>query len=203
MVLEAGTGVRDGRESLMAPRKVAACGTLSGYRRHLRQNETPCQGCADARLAYMRAWRERNPGYEQQWREAHREERKELAREWRASNPGHPAAYRLFHAHGLTPEALAKMRLAQDGRCYLCREPLDDNDAAIDHDHRCCPPRWSCALCQRGIACQRCNRLIGIVKDDAALLRRIADGLEVAAAAAGERIAAADARLPFPEADAS
>ena len=58
-------------------------------------------------------------------------------------------------------------------------------------------------LCQRGIACQRCNRLIGIVKDDAALLRRIADGLEVAAAAAGERIAAADARLPFPEADAS
>jgi hypothetical protein len=46
-------------------RKVAACGTRSGYNRHLRNSEQPCEACSDAnnrdkateaRRAYARAY---------------------------------------------------------------------------------------------------------------------------------------------------
>jgi hypothetical protein len=36
------------------------CGTPSGYRRHLRNNTTPCDACRRAIAAYMRAWRHEN-----------------------------------------------------------------------------------------------------------------------------------------------
>lgn len=36
------------------PRDPAACGTLSGYQRHLRQDTTPCDACRAASRAYRR-----------------------------------------------------------------------------------------------------------------------------------------------------
>lgn len=35
-------------------RRVAACGTRSGYNRHLRNHETPCNPCREANAAYRR-----------------------------------------------------------------------------------------------------------------------------------------------------
>ena len=92
---------------------------------------------------------------------------------------------------GLTPDDLARMREAQHGLCYLCGDPLpgDTYFLAIDHDHRCCPPKTSCAFCRRGLTCHACNVLIGHAKDDPARLRRIADNLDAAITAATSRIA--------------
>lgn len=98
---------------------------------------------------------------------------------------------------GLTPAELARMREAQHGLRYLCGDPLPDDRyfLAIDHDHRCCPPKASCACCRRGLTCHSCNVLIGHAKDDPDRLRRIADNLEAAIAAATPRIASRPPRV--------
>lgn len=97
--------------------------------------------------------------------------------------PEYSFRWRLAKFHGMTPGDFDAMVTAQDGRCYLCEEPLQlgvRTRVNIDHDWRCCPSGKSCAFCRRGLACKRCNLLIGRVSDDPELLRRIADNLEAA-----------------------
>jgi len=73
--------------------------------------------------------------------------------------------------------------LAEQGNCcYLCGDPLALGDAVVDHDHRCCPPEFTCNFCRRGLACQLCNKLIGLGKDNPERIRVIADNLELAIA---------------------
>lgn len=89
----------------------------------------------------------------------------------------------LARYHQMTPDDMLALIAEQDGRCYLCREVfnLEQKMAVqIDHDHRCCPAGYSCAHCRRGLACRRCNMLIGKVLDDSDLLRLIAENLEKA-----------------------
>ena len=80
---------------------------------------------------------------------------------------------------------------AQDGKCYLCGDPLQpDLPKAIhlDHDHACCPLGKSCERCRRGLACVECNHLIAKARDDPDRLRRIADNLERANEGVRERM---------------
>src|SRR5262249_35206981 len=98
--------------------------------------------------------------------------------------------------HGCDWEELfAQLWHAQNGKCYLCGEALDRDKYRgihLDHDHSCCPLGKSCEACRRGLACWRCNILIGRVDDDPKLLRRIADNLQVANALVRERMKEAD-----------
>jgi hypothetical protein len=93
--------------------------------------------------------------------------------------------------YSMSRRELHALYLEQDGRCYLCGDPLprDLRKTAVDHDHSCCPgpdPEpgsgyvTSCGRCVRGIACSACNQLIALARDDPDRLRRIADNLEVA-----------------------
>lgn len=80
-------------------------------------------------------------------------------------------------------ELFAQLWHAQDGKCYLCGDPLDREKYRgihLDHDHSCCPLGRSCEACRRGLSCPGCNRLIGHANDDPDRLRRIADSLEIA-----------------------
>jgi len=77
----------------------------------------------------------------------------------------------------------------QEGRCYLRERPMARDQAFIDHDHMCCPQIRSCPDCRRGLACERCNLLIGKVDDDPDLLRLIAANLESALRLTRDRIA--------------
>jgi len=92
-------------------------------------------------------------------------------------------------------QVFAAMWDGQGGRCYLCGQEMIRSKANVDHDHACCPPRRSCSACRRGLACHRCNALIGQVKDDPELLRRIAGNLESRTPAARLRIAAKPVQL--------
>lgn len=86
--------------------------------------------------------------------------------------------------HGIRVGTLKDIYARQGGQCYLCKVPLsaDLAGAAVDHDHSCCEAPPGCGKCVRGIACPRCNILIGLAKDDPGLLRRIADNFEAAVA---------------------
>lgn len=82
--------------------------------------------------------------------------------------------------HGTDYQILfAQLWAEQDGRCYLCGEPLAPGRTThIDHDHACCPKGKTCSYCRRGLACERCNHVLGHASDSVELLRRIADNFE-------------------------
>lgn len=107
-----------------------------------------------------------------------------------------------WQKHGITPAEFERMRDEQQGLCYLCRDPLPDDPhfLAIDHDHRCCPAKKSCAYCRRGLTCHSCNLVIGHVRDNPERLRRIAGNLEVALTAAAQRIASKPSQASLFEA---
>lgn len=110
-------------------------------------------------------------------------------------------AIRRKNRHGMRPEDWAQMWDEQQGRCYLCGDPLgsDGRRIHIEHDHTCCPHGKSCACCRRGLACEPCNHVIGNANDDPERLRRIADSLERTLAVVRPRIAAKaqQSELPF------
>jgi hypothetical protein len=111
-------------------------------------------------------------------------------REWYDRSSTRIRWYGIAKRHGLTPAAWAALWQEQDGKCYLCNRELDPSTTDIDHDHSCCPQGKSCKACRRGLACRKCNSLIGFADDDPALLRQIADALEAAKSAVTERKAA-------------
>lgn len=71
---------------------------------------------------------------------------------------------------GIQPEAFAAMLAAQGGTCAVvsCDKGVNENGRRlhIDHDHNCCPGRWSCGECIRGLLCDRHNLILGLIDDD-------------------------------------
>lgn len=121
-----------------------------------------------------------------------------------AANPGKAKAYhaersargvyRLRHleqTHGIDVSDWFELWDAQEGRCYLCGNDLDPapRKTHVEHFHGCAAhgPVKSCRHCRRGLACSRCNRLIGMAGDDPEFLRKIADRLEAANRDVAER----------------
>jgi hypothetical protein len=88
------------------------------------------------------------------------------------------------YLHGLSPEGWAALWESQGGRCYLCERDLDAEGYRLvhmDHDHAHCAGDRSCRICQRGFACDMCNKLIAFADDDPDRLLRIADKAAVRA----------------------
>ncbi len=83
-------------------------------------------------------------------------------------------AHKQRQRHGLTEDDFVAIVEAQGGKC-VCGS-LDP--VAIDHDHRCCPGKYGCRRCVRGILCQPCNSILAFARDSPHTLRRLADYLE-------------------------
>lgn len=66
--------------------------------------------------------------------------------------------------HGLTMSQFEAMHRGQDGKCACCRREFLKTPH-IDHDHGCCPGRYGCEKCVRGLLCAPCNHLLGRFKD--------------------------------------
>lgn len=150
-------------------------------------------------LARSKRWRDANPEKmreaQKRWEQADPERRKAVKRRWLENHPGHSRAAHLRRKHGLRVHELAELWESQDGRCYLCREPLDLAEVHVDHDHRCCPDDHSCAWCRRGLVHKECNVSIGHAGDSPEMLRRWADNLEAAQRAVTERLAGRSEQL--------
>ena len=87
----------------------------------------------------------------------------------------HPADHhrpRLLARFGLTQADYDWLWEQQGGKCALCLRPESKTDyrsgkvrwLSIDHDHSCCPEKYGCKLCIRGLLCADCNMLLGLAE---------------------------------------
>lgn len=70
--------------------------------------------------------------------------------------------YTLQSLYKMTLEQFEEIVLRQEGKCKLCRR--SDLALVIDHDHRCCPGKYTCGQCIRGVICNSCNGMIGHIE---------------------------------------
>jgi hypothetical protein len=86
--------------------------------------------------------------------------------------------------HGITVERYEELLQAQNGVCGICHQPEERKGAkggrwslGIDHDHRCCPGRFGCARCVRGLLCAKCNQAIALFSEDVKIFESAVDYL--------------------------
>lgn len=96
---------------------------------------------------------------------------RETARQWHVDNPGRIWARNLGR-YGITADDYAAMMESQGGLCRVCRKPPSRTRLAVDHNHE--------TGTIRGLLCQNCNRGLGLLGDDPALMRALADYVESA-----------------------
>lgn len=103
-------------------------------------------------------------------------------RAWYAGNPEarRARAKDRLRAYGITYDEYVDLLERQGGGCAGCGDPPPEGSSLhIDHDHSCCPERKkSCGECVRGLLCASCNNALGRVRDDPAVLRRLAAYIE-------------------------
>ncbi|WP_082903757.1 endonuclease VII domain-containing protein [Devosia elaeis] len=86
-----------------------------------------------------------------------RERRKERAKE-----------LRLVREYGITSEGRDSLAASQGNRCAICEEPFNDlRSMHVDHCHDTGKVR--------GILCSLCNQAIGLLKENASVIRKAAD----------------------------
>lgn len=104
------------------------------------------------------------------WTTEHREEMLAYRREWYRRNRDRMRAYMVARKYGLTVDDYLALRDAQGGRCAICKREDGRRRLAVDHDHK--------TKKVRALLCGPCNVAIGMMRDDASLLREAADYLE-------------------------
>lgn len=81
----------------------------------------------------------------------------------------------------MSREQFDALLASQGGVCAICQSdsPGTKHHWCVDHDHRCCPERGqSCGECVRGILCTACNKAIGLLRDEPAVIARALDYLD-------------------------
>jgi Recombination endonuclease VII len=140
-------------------------------------------------------YRQKSNAQQNRWRAANADRKRAYERAYYQANRRTPEEnfhLHLWTRHRLRPEDYEALLAAQEGRCCYCQRPRPENprEVHIDHDHTCtCGPKHSCPACRRGVACQKCNHVVGHADDDPARLEVIAANLTKLAAGARQRIA--------------
>lgn len=76
---------------------------------------------------------------------------------------------------GIDADDFDDMLAAQGGRCAACgTDEVPKGNWHIDHDHSCCPGIKTCGKCIRGILCSRCNKSLGMLEDNPAIIYSLA-----------------------------
>lgn len=69
--------------------------------------------------------------------------------------------------HGITQEQFDTLLIQQGGVCASCKGDSPQGNYSrfcIDHDHNCCPGKYSCGKCIRGLLCGPCNLVAGAIE---------------------------------------
>ena len=85
-----------------------------------------------------------------------------------------PKNVHLITNHGISLVDYLKLLAAQDFSCSIDGFKPEESGyrLAIDHDHNCCPGRWGCKNCVRGLICTGCNTLIGYLETKQELITK-------------------------------
>lgn len=109
------------------------------------------------------------------WRAEHRERTNFLNRRWRAQNKERDVEAQrarnrkhVLAQYGLSPADYADLLESQHGTCAICKGKPEGN-LHIDHCHE--------TGRVRGLLCGSCNRAIGLLREDQALLAAAAEYL--------------------------
>ncbi len=124
--------------------------------------------CKSCWRSLQKQWYQRNREYAiartQRWRDANQDKYAEWKRRNREENkPCRRAQERRGHLrrkYGLTPEEYDFLRVAQSDECAICGTP-DEAGLHIDHHHE--------TGLIRGLLCGKCNKAIGLLKEDPVL----------------------------------
>lgn len=102
-------------------------------------------------------------------------------REYYAKNPDKAASNRSKQAirdsgknarirHRISIFEHDEMLKKYDGMCWSCQVRPG---TSVDHDHSCCPGRFSCGRCVRGILCHQCNTALGLLGDSQETIKKL------------------------------
>ena len=155
-------------------KKCTKCGVekpLSEFNKNKSKKDgfgTECKPCAKQNL---KKWLIKNPekqkAIKKKWYENNKEAVYKQSRNWIKNNQ---ESYK-FHArksllkkYGLTPESFEEKKLAQDNKCEICKEKLDNSvHTCVDHCHSTGKTR--------GILCRKCNNVLGQAMDNPFILK--------------------------------
>jgi hypothetical protein len=130
--------------------------------------------CKLCEAAQLQRWRSKNPDKVKAQEKRHNDRRKAQAKGYYdPSKKGLMTMQRrnahLLRKYGISLDDYLKMREAQDGKCAICEElpkPTGNKlELVVDHCHR--------SGKVRALLCDRCNRALGVVNDDADLLLKL------------------------------
>lgn len=85
--------------------------------------------------------------------------------------------YRLYR-YGISEKDFDAILESQGYTCPGCRTNLTNTSLTIDHNHACCGDKKGCKDCVRGIMCESCNCVLGLVNDNTSILDGLYDYLE-------------------------
>jgi hypothetical protein len=120
---------------------------------------------------YYKAHKEERQEYGRKYREAHRDESRLYNKTYGASHRTKTREWVLRTKYSMTLAEYNELLASQNGVCAICLGNETYGKAMpVDHDHTTGKVR--------GLLCHECNRALGIMKDDPALLRAAADYLE-------------------------
>lgn len=97
------------------------------------------------------------------------EDRREYNKAYYAATREKSENARNLRMYGITLQERDEILARQNGICPICRKA--DGPWAVDHDHACCPSTKTCGNCIRGILCAKCNKALGLFKDDIETLK--------------------------------
>jgi len=88
---------------------------------------------------------------------SHAEEIRARRKAYYRKDPESSRAFSLRFKYKISPEQYDAILAAQGGVCAICKRPPGARRLGIDHDHNCCPGKYSCGKCIRGLLCGFCN----------------------------------------------
>lgn len=85
-----------------------------------------------------------------------------LEKKWQLDKKSH-----LWTHYRLTIEDYSKMFYEQNGLCLICKKA---RKLIVDHDHNCCSEKLTCGKCVRGLICNQCNLIVGIIENNSGII---------------------------------
>jgi hypothetical protein len=144
----------------MTMRKCLKCKKLKPRDSYYTSGGYPQSYCKPCQNAFAKEWRDKNKSHMKEYKR----------KKWAETPNRKKTDAHLRFRYGITIDAYEEKHDAQYAMCAICQEPENGKRLGVDHCHDTGKVR--------ALLCDRCNTLIGRVKDSSAILRNAATYLD-------------------------